>query len=274
MEIEMRLTITLIFSLTTAPVFSTNAGSVVSSFYAEPINWNGADYYPVGLTIGDGAAWVMYGFGVMTKRNYTTGSILTSFFMGWSAVHLGWDDPHKWIYATNLGSKVYWFNSTDGSLLGSFGPIPEGVILRGCDYDETKPSAPIWVTQAVPPRYVWNLSTTGSVVNSYIPNWDTLMPMCLAYDGTTPGGPSLFVGVYSDPALIWVLNPANGSVLRTFPSPTSAYSTADLSWDGQYLWALDNGPFSATLGWVYRFVAYDYPNVKPASLGTIKALYR
>ena len=44
-----------------------------------------------------------------------------------------------------------------------------------------------------------------------------------------------------------------------------------MSWDGRYLWILENPGY---VGMVYRCVGHTVPAVVPASVGKIKALYR
>lgn len=248
-------------------VFGTYPGSVVSSFYAGSIE----AYWPFGVTYGGGYVWVIYAHDVVTKRSPTTGSIVASFHLESWGRQLAWDGNRKYLYDINWRDRVNWSDPKTGSRIGSF-PNPGTGVLYGIDYYEGHPSNPIWLGQRLPPL-AWNLTTTGSVVASYdLGSWRYL-PSALAY-ADTPLGEYIFFGMNSAPAYIFTVKPNTFSIISSFVAPVGNCGISDLSWDGSYLWVLENGPPPIEPGWVYRIVAYTAPAISPASLGKIKALYR
>jgi hypothetical protein len=258
---------TLIFSAST---LATYPGSVVSSFYAEPLEEESVQYFPFGITYGDGYMWVVYAHDVVTKRRPDNGSIIASFHLASWGWQLAWEENHKYIYNVGGFADVYWSDSTTGSTVGSF-PNPPGITsLEGIEYDDSTPARPIWVCDQLS-QTIWNLTNVGSVAASFVIR-TTLMG--LAFDADTPGGYYLFAGARSAPSRIYVINAVTLSVISSFVAPTADRGICDLSWDGRYLWALENGPPPAKPGWIYRFVAHSSPAVEPASFGKIKALYR
>jgi hypothetical protein len=260
------LSATLIFGTS---ALATYPGSVVSSFYAEPLEEESVQYFPLGITYGDGYMWVVYAHDVVTKRRPGNGSIVASFHLASWGWRLAWEENHKYIYNVGGFPDVYWSDSKTGSTLGSF-PNPHGVrSLEGVEYDDSTPSRPIWVCDDAT-QTIWNLTNEGNVVASFNPPFGT---DSLTY-GDTPAGGRLFVGAFSSPPLIYVINPATFSIISSFEAPVGNRGISDLSWDGRYLWVLENGPPPIKPGWVKRFVAYSSPTVEPASLGKIKALYR
>ncbi len=252
-------------------VFATYPGSVISSFFAEPIEEGGVPYSPLGMTYGEGYVWVVYAHALVTKRSPITGSIVASFYLDSCGWQLGWDGNRKYLYDINWWCWINWSDPKTGSTIGSF-PNPSTGLLYGVDYDEGHPGRPLWLGQRGP-AWAWNLTATGSVVASYdLRSW-WHVPDALAY-GKTPGGEFVFFGLYSAPPYIFVVNPSTFSVVSSFVAPVGNCGISDLSWDGRYLWVLENGPPPIKPGWVYRFVAYSSPTVEPASVGKIKALYR
>jgi hypothetical protein len=255
--------------------YATYAGSVVSSFYAEPLEWGGLYYYPTGLTYGAGYVWVVYAHGVITQRT-TRGSIVSSY----DAFHtplwcIGWDDRRDYIYGTSWYDGIFWLNAATGSLVGSFGLPPGATRLYGIEYDDSAPFNPIWACE-LSPYYAWNLDPNGRVVASFDLGTWPVGPRCLAMDADTPGGPFLFVGTQSAPPTIYVVRPSSFSIISSFKAPVHDYAISDLSWDGRYLWVVENGRGTppGQFGMVYRFVGHTVPAIVPASVGKIKALFR
>jgi hypothetical protein len=246
---------------------ATYSGSVVSSFFAEYIPGEG---FPTGITYGDGYVWVAYAYDLVTKRRADDGHILASFKLDSWGNELGWEENHKYIYNVGWFAGIYWSDSKTGSTVGSF-PGPPGIVnLKGVEYDDSTGSHPIWVCDQRS-QTIWNLTKAGTVAASFV------IPATLeglAFDADTPGGYYLFAGARSTPSYIYVVNARTLSVISSFVAPVADRGISDLSWDGRYLWALENGPPPAKPGWIYRFVAYSSPAVEPASFGKIKAIYR
>lgn len=233
-------------------------------------------HYPFSVTAGNGYVWVGYANGAVTKRMPGTGSVVSSFYLTKLPYTLAWEENNKYLYSVLPLIGVFWWTSSTGSLAGSFGLPPGARYLSGISYDDGTVSNPIWVSQLSGPGTIWNLSSRGDVVASFnLGHWP-VGPECLAYDGDTPGGDFLFVGTYSAPPFIYVVRPDTISIISSFRAPVHDYAIADLTWDGDYLWALDSGRGTppSKVGWVFRFVAHSSPAVVPASLGKIKALYR
>lgn len=258
-----------------ATVWGTFAGSVVSSFYGT-INVGPITHYPVGITYGDGYLWVSYSY-FITKRTVTGSIVATIYQENQAGPPLGWEESHKYLYGACWGAGVFWWDSSTGSLVGSFPRPPGSISLHGIDYNDRAPANPIWLCewQGLPTRkLIWNLTTAGSIIASWnVINWP-ILTYKLAYDGETPGGPFLFVadcGPASSPAIIGKAYVNNCSLLSTFQAPIIG-PAADITWDGNYLWGIQNP--GAPTGWIYRFVAHEYPSVAPASFGKIKALFQ
>jgi hypothetical protein len=255
------------FLLYPSLVLATYPGSIISSFFAKYIPNEG---FPVGITYGNGYIWVAYAYDLVTKRRPDNGSIVASFKLESWGQELAWEESHKYIYNVGWFAGIYWSDSTTGSTVGSF-PNPHGIrTLEGIEYDDSTPSRPIWVYDQLS-QTVWNLTSVGSIVASFV------IPATiegLAYDADTAGGYYLFAGARSTPSYVFVVNARTLSIISSFVAPVADGGISDLSWDGRYLWALENGPPPAKPGWVYRFVAHSSPYVAPASLGKIKALYR
>lgn len=268
------LLITLLMTRVTVG-YGTYAGSVVSSFYAEPLEWGGVPYYAFGLTYGRGSVWVVYAHGVITERT-TRGSIISSYDPDIPLWRTGWDDGRRHIYGTSWYDGVFWLTASTGSLVGSFGLPPGATRLNGLEYDDTTQLNPIWVSEFYPTYYVWNLNPEGKVVASFnLATWP-FGPRCLAIDPDTSGGPFLFVGTDSAPPTVYVVRPSSFSIISSFIAPVHNYGICDLSWDGRYLWLLENGrdtpPYET--GRVFRCVGHTVPAVVPTSVGKIKALFR
>lgn len=282
----MKQLTTLIFALGLASgAYGAYAGSVVSSWYAAPIKEGGHNYYPLGLTYGDGYIWIPYAYSGflcrMTKRLPENGSIVTSFPMDVLGLppKLGWRQNLKYLYGVSQTNPIQWFDSHTGSRVGSF-RVLGAFWPSGIDYDETHPGKPIWLcqwgTSVERPPMIWNLTQEGIVVASFDMRSKPVNPDKIAYGDSVPGGPYLYVGTTAAPTLVHVMNPKTGSLYASFRAPISDRALSDMTWDGRYLWALENGgyPPPPNLGWVYRFVAHGFPAVGPASVGKIKALYR
>ncbi len=252
---------------------ATYPGSVISSFYAAPLRYGSITYFPQGLTYGGGYIWVIYADGIVTKRQFPNGSIIATFVCpppAWGH-ELAWDARRKYLYMTSMWSGVYWVDPTTGSIIGSFDDPPGAGPLWGIEYNDYYAGRPIWVGDY---HKVFNLNTLGSVIKSFDLSTWPYRPRAYAFDSDTSGGPYIFVGAVRPGVYPWLyaVNPADFSIVSSFVSPLFPSSLADITWDGQYLWGLEN--CETTVGWVKRFVAYSSPAVAPASLGKIKALYR
>jgi hypothetical protein len=252
---------------------ATYPGSVISSFYAEPLRYGAITYFPQGLTYGDGYLWVMYAEGIITKRQFPSGSLIATFVSpspAWGG-EIAWDVQRKYIFVRSVISGVYWVDSRNGQIMGSFPNPPGAGPLWGLEYDSYYPGRPIWVGDY---KVVFNLNAAGSVVKSYDLSAWQYAPRTYAFDSKTPGGPFILVGAARAAVRPWVyvVRPADFSIVSSFVSPLYPASLADMTWDGRYLWGLES--CEATVGWVKRFVVYSSPVVVPASLGEIKSLYK
>jgi hypothetical protein len=254
---------------------ATYPGSVVSSFQAL---LSPEMYQAGGICSGGGYLWVSYFNGDLTKRVMPTGSVLSTVHLGHWTYSVAWEEAHSYVYTAGFSSYTEWWDPATGSIVGSF-HVPSPITNpNGVDYNDGDPAAPIWVAENGVfywPPGIWNLTTTGSIVRSIKTRPFGFDADAVAYDGGTPGGPYLFVGAFTAPAYIYVFNPNTGSLLSSFKAPVADYSICDMDWDGQYLWALQNGsgtPYGQ-FGWCFRFVAHNYPGVEPASWGKIKALF-
>ncbi|UCH77438.1 MAG: hypothetical protein JSU81_06775, partial [Candidatus Coatesbacteria bacterium] len=252
---------------------ATYPGSVISSFYAAPLRYGSVTYFPQGLTYGDGYLWVMYADGIVTKRQFPSGSLIGTFVCpppAWGG-ETAWNSARKYVYIRSVWTGVVWAESAGGSVIGSFPKPPGAGPLYGIEYDDYNTSRPIWVGDG---NTVWNLTSAGSLINSFNCSAWPRRPRAYAFDGDTSGGPYILIGAVRPAAHPWVyvVNPANFSLISSFASPLLPGHLTDITWDGRYLWALESG--ETTSGWVYRFVAHSSPAVAPASLGRIKALYR
>jgi hypothetical protein len=253
--------------------FATYPGSIISSFYAEPVRHGSITSYPQGLAYGDGYLWVICANGIVTKRQFPNGSLLGTFVCpapAWGH-ELACDGRRNYLYMTSIFSGVYWVDATNGSIIGSFEGPPGAEPLFGIEYNDYYAGRPVWVGDG---KKVYNLNTSGSVVKSFDLSMWPHAPRAYAFDDDTPGGPYILVGAVRAgvPPWIYVVKAQDFSVVSSFISPLYPSSLADITWDGRYLWGLEN--CEATVGWVKRFVAYSSPAVVPSSIGRIKALYR
>jgi hypothetical protein len=269
----MRAVIVIVIYVSAYSALATYPGSLISSFYAEPLRYGSVTYFPQGLTYGSGYLWVTYAEGIVTKRQFPNGALVGTFVCpepAWGH-ELAWDGRRNYLYMTSIFSGIYWVESRNGSIIGSFPKPPGAGPLFGIEYNDYYPGRPIWVGDY---KKVFNLDTTGSVVKSFDLSTWPYAPGAYAFDKDTAGGPYIFVGAVRAGVAPWiyVVKPADFSVISSFVSPLYPSSLADITWDGRYLWGLEN--CEATVGWVKRFVVYSSPIVEPASIGKIKALYR
>jgi len=244
-------------------------GSVVNS-------WNGKyvgsiPYATFAITCGDGYIWL----GTekfFTQRVASTGSLLDVVgFSGPTGDALGFQNSTKYLYFACSYKGVYCRESSSGSEVASFGMPPGSTYLMALEFDNDNAAAPLWLGDLHAWR-LWNLTTAGSVVRSLRTTYSV---GGVAYDGDTAGGPFIFAGTRNPPPVIYALDPPTGSVLYSFEIGVCRLGIGGLSWDGTYLWALDDIGSSPLNGMVYQIVAHE-PNtgVVPASLGRIKALYQ
>ncbi|UCH78876.1 MAG: hypothetical protein JSU81_02710 [Candidatus Coatesbacteria bacterium] len=257
-----------LLAATAAAVSATSyLGSVVNS-------WDGryeGSSYPLSLAYGDGYIWLGY-HTFFTQRIAATGSVVDVIgFSGFPGDGLGYEKATKYLYFACSDKGVCCREATSGSTVSSFGLPPGATYLMALDFYNGNPTVPLWLGDLRAWR-LWNLTSTGSVVRSLRTSYSV---GGVAYDGDTAGGPYIFAGTRNPPPTIYALAPSSGSVLYSFEIDMCKLGIGGLSWDGTYLWTLDDMGSSPLRGMVYQIVAHE-PNtaVVPASLGRIKALYR
>lgn len=244
-------------------------GSVVNSWdgkYQGPVT-----YSPYAIGYGDGYIWLGYEK-FFTQRIASTGSILDVVgFSGPTGDALGFQNSTKYLYFACSYKGIYCRESSSGSNVASFALPPGATYLMALDFDNDNAAVPLWLGDLHAWR-LWNLTTTGSVVRSIRTSYGV---GGVAYDGDTAGGPFIFAGTRNPPPRIYALDPGSGSIRYSFSIEVCTRGLGGLSWDGTYLWALDDIGASPLRGTVYQIIAHE-PNtgVVPASLGRIKALYQ
>ena len=232
-------------------------GSVISSFpitgniMAHGVAWNG-QYL---------AVTNYHGSGDRMWRHYTTaGSLVGSFDPPRgpnSPVHFGAEFDGKYYWGSDLFQQKYVYRfTTQGSTISSFPvPYPSGIAWDGSQ---------LWIISLYSNGTVRRYTTAGSLMGSFrvAPlsyGWD------MAWDGKylwcasrpTGGGPYYIFRFTTQ-----------GSVLASFAAPGT--HTTGCGCDGRYLWLSDNSGARH----VYQVDAGLTPNVVPASVGGIKALFR
>lgn len=246
-------------------------GSVISSWDGRYIQGSTTSY-PLGITYGDGYLWICYST-FFTKRLPATGSIVDLVgFSGRYGYDLGYETSTSYLYFACGTYGVYVRNSSTGADVRNFG-LPSGATsASGIDFDNRTAASPVWLADQTAWR-LFNLTSTGSLVRSLTTTFGGVGG--LAYDGDTSGGPFLFAGTRSHPCTVFAVDPTSGSTLYSFQAPVYNGALRGLTWDGTYLWTIDNIFGSPNVGWVYQFIGHaPNPGVVPASVGKIKALYR
>ncbi|UCH79232.1 MAG: hypothetical protein JSU81_04595 [Candidatus Coatesbacteria bacterium] len=265
------LALTALAVVVTAAYGTNYLGSVISSWDGRHVQGS-ATYYPLGITYGDGHIWLCYST-FFTKRLPATGSIVDLVgFSGRYGYDLGYETSTSYLYFACGTYGVYVRNSSTGADVRNFG-LPAGATsASGIDFDNGTAASPVWLGDQTAWR-IFNLTSTGSLVSSLSTTFGGVGGV--AYDGATSGGPYLFAGTRGTPCQVYSVSPTSGSVLYSFEAPVSNGALRGLTWDGTYLWTIDNRFGSPNVGWVYQFIGY-VPNigVVPASVGKIKALYR
>lgn len=254
-----------------APTHATSyLGSVVNSWDGKYVGPSTS--YPYALAYGDGYIWLGH-HTYFIQRVASTGSAVDLIgFSGPPGDGLGYEKATGYLYFACSDDGVFWREATTGSNVGSFGLPAGATYLEALDFDNGNPTAPLWVGDLRAWR-LWNLNTAGSVVKSFRTPFGSTLGM--AYDGDTAGGPFVFAASSDQPPVIYALDANSGSILHSFTMKVCVRGVGGLSWDGEYLWALDKGSESPRRGMVYQLVAHE-PNVgvAPASIGHIKALYQ
>ncbi len=241
-------------------------GSIVGSFNAT-VHVGSSGYYPLGLTYDGAELWT--GHSLYTAEWTLTGSRKNMYYIGGLNYDTAYDRSAGRLYAINRLSSVYRVLSIDpsnGSIASSFvvpSPftVPQGLTFGG---------GYLYIADMYQ-SHILKTTTAGSVAASINPGIFGIKG--LAWDGDTSGGPYLFACEVNSQHTIHQINPATGSVVKSFDGPPFTGNIVGLAWDGTYLWACQN--YAGPDMYAFRFIAYD-PNVKiaPTSAGRIKALYR
>ncbi len=263
-------TAALVFAATAAPATAA-LGSVITSFPAR-IYGCGHMMMPVGMAYANGSLWMMYVDGILAKRAHPTGSVLATYviFNEWGAQALNYDGNYFWTswqpgIAPSYLCKV---DPTSMNIVASYtvnSPYP----IRHLAWD----GARFWTNMLEDKYKVHEMTNTGSVISTYdIPYMYT---KGMAFIPNLPVGPRLVEGDCGNYYTTFYVYELPGRELNyTFASAIPEPHALAGCWDGQYLWTFGN--WSPGAGeYCYQIVAWEpFPNVSPASLGKVKALFR
>jgi hypothetical protein len=242
-------------------------GNIVSSINAT-VQVGGSRYYPLGIAYDGAELWT--GHSRYAAEWTLTGSRKNMYYINAGINYeTAYDRNAGRLYAINRLSTVYsilGIDPSNGSIASSFvvpSPftVPQGLTFGG---------GYLYIADMYQSR-ILKTTTAGSVVDSINPGVFGIKG--LAWDGDTAGGPYLFACETNSQHTIHQINPATGSVVKSFDGPPFTGNIIGLAWDGTYLWACQN--YMAQDMYAFQFIAYD-PNigVSPASVGRIKALYK
>lgn len=148
---------------------------------------------------------------------------------------LAWDGEHLWVTTLFGEAAIYELEPSDGSVVSSFVIAPPN--HHGLAWD----GAYLWNTVTMvhgglpidtEPDYVEQRSTDGTLVSSFLAPYS---PDAI-FQGATWDGSYLWLSA-SNRGLILQVDPADGSLIQSLPSP--AADLRGLAWDGNSLWAVD-----------------------------------
>ncbi len=242
-------------------------GSIVGSFNAT-VRVGSSSYYPLGLAYDGAEMWT--GHSRYAAEWTLTGSRKNMHYINAGINYeTAYDRSAGRLYAINRLSSVYrvlGIEPSSGSIVNSFvvpSPftVPQGLTFGG---------GYLYIADMYQSR-ILKTTTSGSVVASVNPGVFGIKG--LAWDGDTAGGPYLFACEANAKHTIHQINPASGSVVKSFDGPPFNGNIIGLAWDGTYLWACQN--YMGQDMHAFQFIAYDpNVNISPASVGRIKALYK
>jgi|GEM_PF-605134 len=221
------------------------------------------------------------------------------------------NDAYFWLYCNTSPYYIWWVNALTGSITASY-PSPFTSSTRGLaySYGGAPGGSYLWIgnysTQVV--------AMTNYANGSIYASWTAGHSMYgLAPEATADGGynPLSIITAYTSPNYVWRHNPMTGSILSSFAKSQLAY---DIGWDwrNQVVWGGYGSPgimyawntagslmtsfsmpnpypyavvYHASYLWVgvttpahyiYRIHCPQIPglNVRPASVGKIKALFQ
>ena len=231
-------------------------GSVISSFpitgniMAHGVAWNG-QYL---------AVTNYHGAGDRMWRHYTTaGSLVGSFDPPRgpnSPVQYGAEFDGKCYWGSDLWQQKYVYRfTTQGSTISSFpAPNPSGIAWDGSHLWIISRSSGGTVRQYTAAGSVMGSFSVAAITNGYDMAWDGKYLWCANRPSTGP----YYIFRFT----------TQGSVLASFAAPGTF--TTGCGCDGRYLWLSNNSGARH----VYQVDAELTPNVAPASVGRIKALFR
>lgn len=225
------------------------AGSIISMF-GTPVT-----YEPAGICYYGNYLYHMSNREGAIFQTTTTGSVVRSIPGQSHGFGVHFTGTHFW--TTIYMPGMVYYRDSNGSILNSFAGPAEGY---GITFDGTH----LWYSSARAGNHVWRLTTTGSIVSSFV-------------------GPGMFNGGISWDArgYIWLADwrpgyaggiyrvTTSGSVVESYVPPPMGSRPCGCAWDGMYVWyCVFDSPRR-----VYQMDTL-LTSVLPASVGKIKSIYR
>ena len=239
-------------------VCGTGFGTLISSFKSPGSEPFGIGYRPGYLYIS--------GCGRVVYRTDTTGSIISYYpirLAGVRGMTIGTIGGETYYWLVDLYEEyVYRYLDNSSTLVGSF-PVPGGGMPIGAAFVDPDH---MYISDVKEKYLILLHPITGSVYETYPLSF---APNDLAYD---PEG------------CLWITNPiyenygyvcqctTEGSLIASFLVDGWGY-TRGCGYDGKNLW-ISTGEWPTGRYTILQFGAREYPEVAPASVGRIKALFQ